>query len=364
MTLTLSGAALPMVGRARIYVCGITPYDVTHLGHASTYVWADLVGRVLRSGGTPVTLARNVTDVDEVLLAEAQRRGKDFDALAALGRFDFDRTMSALRVRPPEHEPTARQSIEDVIGLARALLVRHRAYVVDGTVYARTRDARHRCGLSEADAVGLAREFGDEPDDGRREHPLDVVLWRAVAGEDVGWPSPWGRGRPGWHAECAAMVLATFGPALDIHAGGADLRFPHHAVEADLAESATGVAPFARAWLQVGVVGHDGSKMAKSTGNLVLDDDLLDEVGPAVVRLACLHRPWGEDWTFTPAVLDAAAVTLEELHAASAKPDDAHGADEVDAALLADLDVVRAVGVALSSGGAAARRLVEVLALS
>jgi len=167
------------VGPVRVYVCGITPYAVTHLGHASTFVWTDLAARVLRGAGHQVQLARNVTDVDEALFAAALRQGRPYDELAALARFSFDRTMTALRVRVPEHEPVARRQVDRVVQLATA-------------------------------------------------------------------------GRPGWHAECATMVLSTFGPGVDLHAGGADLRYPHHAVEAPLAERAIGVTPFARAWLHPG----------------------------------------------------------------------------------------------------------------
>ena len=143
-------------------------------------------------------------------------------------------------------------------------------------------------------------EYGEPPDDPAKDHPLDVVVWRAAIPGEAAWPSPWGEGRPGWHAECAAMALTTLGPALDLHAGGADLRFPHHAYEAAMAEAVTGVRPFARAWLHVGTVGVGGAKMAKSVGNLVLVADLLKELPPAAVRLLLLDRPWAQPWDFDP----------------------------------------------------------------
>ncbi len=287
MPLRLGGEVLPMVGRVRMYVCGITPYDVTHLGHAATYVWADAADRVLRWHGHTVTLARNVTDVDEVLFAEARRRGESPSMLATLQRASFEATMAALRVRIPDHSPTAAQAVGHVIQLAAALLARDAAYLRGGTVYARTSSAAGLAGLDQATALALSHEYHDHPDDPAKDDPLDVAVWQETTDEEVSWPSPWGDGRPGWHAECAAMVLALFGPSVDLHCGGADLAYPHHACEAALAEAATGVTPFSRAWLRAGTVGVDGAKMAKSTGNLVLVDDLLREHtggrGPAAV---------------------------------------------------------------------------------
>jgi len=359
----LAGATLPMVGHVRMYVCGITPYDVTHLGHAATYIWADAADRVLRWHGYGVTLARNVTDVDEVLFAEARRRGEPATMLATLQRASFEATMSTLRVRNPDHAPTAAQAVGHVLQLAAALLERDAAYVRDGTVYARTASAATVAGLDRDTALTLSAEYHDHPDDPAKDDPLDVAVWQASGDEDVSWPSPWGDGRPGWHAECTAMVLALFGSGVDIHCGGADLAFPHHACETVMAQAATGVEPFARAWLRAGTVSIDGAKMAKSTGNLVLVDDLLRTYAPAAVRLLCLNRPWAQPWSYTAAELDASAATLESLYSAAAKPGQT-GAALVPSALLDDLDVPQALEIALDEGGQAARTLIELLALS
>jgi cysteinyl-tRNA synthetase len=159
------------------------------------------------------------------------------------------------------------------------------------------------------------------------------------------------------------MVLGTYGSSIDLHAGGADLAFPHHATEAHLAEAATGVAPFARAWLRPGIVRIGEEKMAKSTGNLVLVDELLRSHSPSAVRMLCLNRPWRDSWTFTTEALDQAAADLADLYAAAARPDGDSAVEAVDAALLDDLDVPRAAGLALEAGGAAARRLIDVLQL-
>jgi cysteinyl-tRNA synthetase len=366
MRLRLGNDILPMVGHVRLYVCGITPYDVTHLGHAATYVWADAAERVLRWHGHAVTVARNVTDVDEVLFAEARRRGESHTMLATLQRAAFEATMATLQVRPPDLAPSAAQHIGHVIQLAQALLDRDAAYERNGTVYARTGHSAAQAGLDRETALRLATEYHDHPDDPDKDDPLDVIVWQAAGPEDdVSWPSPWGDGRPGWHAECAAMVLALFGPSVDIHCGGGDLRFPHHAAEAALAEAATGVTPFARSWLRAGIVSIGGAKMAKSSGNLVLVDDLLRSYPAAVVRLLCLNRPWARPWDYSDDQLEACAAILDDLYTAAARPDaSTSGSAAVPAALLHDLDVPTAVNVALEDGGQAARTLIEILALS
>jgi cysteinyl-tRNA synthetase len=365
MRLHLSGKPVPMVGGVRMYVCGITPYAVTHLGHAATYVWADVVDRVLSWHGHTVTVARNVTDVDDVLFAEARRRGESHVMLATLQRAAFEGTMATLQVRQPDHAPTAAQHIGHVIQLANALLDQDAAYERNGTVYARTAHAAALAGLDRASALTLSEEYHDRPDDPDKDDALDVTVWQASDPDDeVAWPSPWGEGRPGWHAECASMVLSLFGSGVDIHAGGGDLAYPHHACETALAEAATGVVPFARAWMRAGTVSINGAKMAKSTGNLVLVEDLLREHSPGAIRLMLLNRPWAQSWEYAPALLDEAEATLERLYTAASAPSSAPGAAAVPAALLDDLDVPRAVAVALEDGGQAARTLIEILALT
>ena len=361
--LRIGGDTLPMIGSVRMYVCGITPYDVTHLGHATTYVWSDVVDRILRWHGYGVTLARNVTDVDEVLFAEARRRGESHTMLATLQRASFEATMAALRVRTPDHSPTAAQNVGHVLQLASGLLARDAAYIRGGSVYARTAAAASRAGLDLERALALSAEYHDHPDDPDKDHPLDVAVWVETGDGEVSWPSPWGDGRPGWHAECAAMVLALFGAGVDVHCGGADLAYPHHACEAILAESVTGVAPFSRAWVRAGTVSINGAKMAKSTGNLVLVDDLLRDYPPAAIRLMCLNRTWWQPWEFSTALLDDAASTLESLYSVAARGGQT-GAGLVPATLLDDLNVPDALAIALEEGGQAARTLIEVLALT
>ncbi len=366
---TLGGKALPLVGRARVYACGITPYDVTHLGHATTFVWIDTLARVLRESGAEVIMCRNVTDVDDVLLAAADRAGSPYDRFAAIQQFYFDRDMAALGVGQPALQPRAHAYIGQVIALAAGLLERGAAYQRGGQVYFRGAAAARAAVPDRQAALRLAGEYGDDPEDPAKDDPFDVAVWRASTRGEPGWASPWGTGRPGWHAECAAMALHTFGPAVDVQAGGADLVFPHHAYQAALAEALTGVAPFARARLNVGMVRVAGAKMAKSTGNLVLVSDLLKEYPAAVVRLLILDRRWDQDWDFSVADLDVAGARLERLHAAAGRPErGAAGSGgtavaAMRAALAGDLDVPAALRIAEDGGGQAARSLGSLLGL-
>jgi cysteinyl-tRNA synthetase len=363
--LRLAGVPLPTVGRARVYTCGITPYDVTHLGHAATFVWADTLGAVLRAAGVEVVGCRNVTDIDDVLTAAAGARGRELGAFALYQEYLFDKDMTALQVTRPAHEPRARHHVTEVQQLAAALLAADRGYLRDGHVYFRGAGVPAAAGLTADEALARATEYGDDPGDPRREDPFDVPVWRPSTGAEPAWPSPWGPGRPGWHAECAAMAMAVFGSAVDVLAGGADLRFPHHAYQAAMVQAVTSVTPFARAALHVGTVRRDGAKMAKSTGNLTLVADLLRDHSPTAVRLLLLDRPWADDWDYEPAALDAAADRLARLYAAAGRPGGTDaGPDAVLAALLDDLDVPRAVEVALERGGDAARLLLRLLALT
>lgn len=362
--LHLGGRPLSVVGRARVYVCGVTPYDVTHLGHAATFVWVDAAERVLRRLGVQVQVCRNVTDIDDVLFDAASRAGAHYDRLAAVQQFHFERDMAALCVRRPTHEPRAHSFVPEVIALAQALLDAGAAYVSGGSVLFRGAQVPALAGLDREQALQALAGANGRVDDPAKHDPFDQAVWQHSAEGEPAWPSPWGPGRPGWHAECTAMALSTFGAALDLHAGGADLRFPHHAYESAQAEAATGVRPYARSWLHVGLVQRDGVKMAKSTGNLVFVADLLAQVEPAVIRTLLLDRPYAVAWDHTAADLERAGVRLEALRSAAGRPGGAPAAAAaVLDALCDDLDVPRALDVATESGGAAAREALAVLAL-
>jgi cysteinyl-tRNA synthetase len=361
--LRLAEQALPAVSPARMYVCGITPYDVTHLGHAATFVWSDVLASVLRLAGVEVTVCRNVTDVDDVLTRAADARGRAYDEFALQQEFLFDQHMTALRVQRPAHAPHARHHVLQVQQLAAALLATGHAYHRDGHVYFRGADVVARAGLTREHALVRSTEYGDEPDDPHRDDPFDVPVWRPSTGGQTAWPSPWGPGRPGWHAECAAMAMSVLGTSVDILAGGDDLHFPHHAYQAAMAEAASSVTPFARGYLHVGAVYQDGAKMAKSTGNLTLVTDLLRDHPPAAVRLLILNRAWHASWEYTAGELHTAAAILDEVYTAAGRPGSAAATAAVTSALLTNLDVPRAIVVARDAGGEAARQLLRVLSL-
>ena len=361
--LRLAGRLLPVVSPARVYVCGITPYDVTHLGHAATFVWADATVRTLRATGGEVVSCRNITDVDDVLSAVATERGRFYDELAATQEFLFDRSMRALRVGAPTHAPRAGAHVESVVELAEALVALGAAYERAGSVYLRGGEVPARAGLDRAAAVESLAAYGDRPDDPHRDDPLDVAVWAASGEGDPAWPSPWGPGRPGWHAECAAMAVSLLGGQVDVLAGGADLTFPHHAYQSAMVEALTGAVPFARARMPVGTVCIGGRKMAKSTGNLVLVSDVLEKVSPAVLRLLLLDRPWGQTWDYDESLLAAAGQRMERLYVAAGRPGDDAATAGVLARLLDDLDVPGALDLAEESGGPAARFALRTLAL-
>ncbi len=362
----IAGQRIELLDRARVYACGITPYDVTHLGHAATFVWIDTLGRVLRLLGVQPEVCRNVTDVDDVLDVAAGRAGAAYDEFAAIQQFGFDRDMAAIGVRSPDHEPRAHRYVTHVIRLAAGLLKAGTAYQRGGGVYFRGAGVAERAGLARDAALALSAEFGGRPDDPAKDDPLDVAVWQVAEPGHPAWDSPWGPGRPGWHAECVAMAMSVFGPAVDVHAGGAELRFPHHAYHAAMAESFTGVHPYARAWFHTGVVTIDGAKMAKSAGNLVLLGDLLKEHPAGAVRLMILDRPWAQGWEYRPDLLGPAAGRLESLYRAAARqvPDDPAAVAELRRLLATDLNVPAALDLAAEAGGAAARTLASVLGLT
>ena len=363
--LTLAGKAVPVVGTARMYVCGITPYDTTHLGHASMFVWADVTARVLGVTGVEVEISRNITDVDDELLARAEAQHVGWRSLAVQQTYRFERDMADLNVAKPTYEPKSFDYVADVITLAQVLLRRDVAYERQGNVYFRAADTAGAAGLTREEALALAAERGGHPDDPLKEDPLDAAVWQHAPEGEPGWPSPWGRGRPGWHAECTVMALSTLGPGIDVHVGGADLAFPHHAVEAAQGEAALEVRPFARSWLRVGTVRVGGEKMAKSAGNLVMVQDLLDSWSADAVRLLVLDRPWWEPWEYSKESLDDASARLESLWRAAGRRDgDDAATNSAIEALLNDLDVPRALRIAEEAGGRTTRAVAGLLGLT
>jgi cysteinyl-tRNA synthetase len=360
--LRLGGVRLPLLSPGRLYVCGITPYDVTHLGHAATFVWADVCATAMKLTGVDVQVCRNVTDVDDVLTAAAVARGRNYDEFALSQEFLFEQDMTALRVAKPTFEPRARHHVSNDVALANVLLENNKSYHREGFVYFRGAHVPEEFGIDREAAIPLFREFGNDPDAPLKDDPFDVAIWRPSDETHPAWPSPWGWGRPGWHAECTAMAHAHLGAGFDVLAGGADLVFPHHAYQIAIGEAASRIAHLARGRLAVGTVGFNGSKMAKSTGNLVLVSDLLTKHRAAAIRLHLLDRPWANPWEFHHEDLAGAEARLDRLYAAAGKPNGSGTAGEaVINSLLDDLDVPAALNTAEEAGGDAARFLLRTL---
>ncbi|MDV6261727.1 cysteine--1-D-myo-inosityl 2-amino-2-deoxy-alpha-D-glucopyranoside ligase [Rhodococcoides yunnanense] len=321
---------------ARMYVCGITPYDATHLGHAATYLTFDLINRLWRDAGVDVHYVQNVTDVDDPLFERADRDGEDWRDLGAREIELFRADMEALRVVPPRDYIGAVESVDEVVELVEKLVASGAAYVVDDAeypdVYFRA-DATEQFGYESGyDRPTMDRFFaerGGDPDRAGKRDPLDALLWRAVRPSEPSWPSPWGPGRPGWHVECAAIALNRIGSGFDIQGGGSDLIFPHHEFSAAHAEAATGDPRFARHYVHTGMIGLDGEKMSKSRGNLVFVSKLRAEnVDPAAVRLGLLAGHYRQDRPWSDEVLQRAHTRLALWRRAAAL-DSAAPADDV-----------------------------------
>jgi L-cysteine:1D-myo-inositol 2-amino-2-deoxy-alpha-D-glucopyranoside ligase len=292
---------------ARMYVCGITPYDATHLGHAATYVAFDLVNRVWRDRGHDVHYVQNVTDVDDPLLERAVATGQDWRELARAETALFAEDMAALNVLPPRDYVGAVESIPSVVRWIDRLREAGAVYPVGSDLYFDTRAAPgfgEVAGLDEPTMRSLFAERGGDPDRSGKREPLDCMLWQAQRPAEPAWDTALGHGRPGWHIECTAIALDHLGMGFDVQGGGSDLAFPHHEMCSVQARTATGQVPFAQHFVHAGMVGYDGHKMSKSRGNLVFVSALRrDGVEAAVIRLALLARHYRSDWEWTPAEL-------------------------------------------------------------
>jgi L-cysteine:1D-myo-inositol 2-amino-2-deoxy-alpha-D-glucopyranoside ligase len=343
---------------ARMYVCGITPYDATHMGHAATYVTMDLLGRAWRDHGLDVHYVQNVTDVDDPLLERAERDGVDWRELAAREIALFFDDMTALRVLPPREYVGVVDSIPRIAGAVGQLLDAGLAYHVEspdaagpGDVYldlAAEPRFGEVSGWSREQMLAVFAERGGDPDRAGKKDPLDPLLWRGARTGEPSWDGgEAGMGRPGWHIECTCISLDFLGMSFDVQGGGTDLLFPHHEMSAVQAAVLTGQWPFARAFVHQAMVGLDGEKMSKSRGNLILVSRLREAgVDPMAVRLVLLAHHYAEPWFWTQDQLDDAVRRLARWRAAVAAPSgpDATGTlAAVRAALADDLDAPAAV---------------------
>ncbi|HYN97457.1 MAG TPA: cysteine--1-D-myo-inosityl 2-amino-2-deoxy-alpha-D-glucopyranoside ligase, partial [Pilimelia sp.] len=343
-------------GPATMYVCGITPYDATHLGHAATMITFDLVNRAWRDAGHEVRYVQNVTDIDDPLLERAARDREDWVVLAMRETALFREDMEALRLIPPAHYVGAVESIPAIVAKVRELLDDGAAYRLDdgtGDVYfAVSAAARfgYESNLSRAEMLTLAAERGGDPQRPGKRDPLDALLWRGARDGEPAWDGgDLGPGRPGWHIECAVIALGLLGDTIDVQGGGNDLLFPHHECSAAHAERLTGRSPFAAHYVHAGMIGLDGEKMSKSKGNLVFVSRLrADHVDPMAVRLALLADHYRTDRQWTDDVLKTAQQRLARWRAATAAPAGPSGPGLLAAvreALADDLDAPAALAV-------------------
>jgi L-cysteine:1D-myo-inositol 2-amino-2-deoxy-alpha-D-glucopyranoside ligase len=337
-----------------LYTCGITPYDATHLGHATVYLTYDILQRRLRDRGHETRCVRNVTDVDDDMLRKARELGVHYLDLAAAETARFDDDMRALGMLPSWSEPRATSAIADIRGFIGMVLDRGYAYQSGGAVYfdvgkcERFGSLSH---LSRDEMLALAAERGGNPDDPHKRDPLDFVLWQPSAPDEPAWESLWGPGRPGWHIECSALALRELGTTIDLHGGGADLIFPHHECEAAQSEAATG-EPFVRHWMHQAMVRMDGEKMSKSLGNLVFVSELRKTWDARAIRLAVLAHHYRTSWDWREGLMDEAAERLGHWQSAGTGDGDTV-LEEVRAALDDDLDTpaaLRAIDAAAAGG--------------
>ncbi|KAA8964991.1 cysteine--1-D-myo-inosityl 2-amino-2-deoxy-alpha-D-glucopyranoside ligase [Mycobacterium sp.] len=322
---------------ASMYVCGITPYDATHLGHAATYLTFDLVHRLLLDLGHDVHYVQNVTDVDDPLFDRASRDGEDWRPPAPGGAPRFCTDMTALRVLPPQEYVAATEAMDEVVELVEKMLASGVAYIVDDAehpdVYFRadaTGQFGYESGYDRDTMLALSAERGGDPDRPGKTDRLDALLWRAARPDEPSWPAPFGAGRPGWHVECAAIALSRIGVGLDIQGGGTDLIFPHHEFTAAHAEAVSGTRRFARHYVHAGMIGWDGHKMSKSRGNLVLVSTLRRQgVEPSAIRLGLLAGHYRADRFWDAATLAEATARLHRWRSATALPAGPDAADTI-----------------------------------
>ena len=338
-----------------MYICGITPYDATHLGHAATYLTFDLINRYLRAAGARVQFVQNITDIDDPLLERAKRDGVDWKILAQSQIDLFKGDMTDLHVIPPKDYIGVVEAMPLVIDAVQKLRDAGTTYPVGSDIYYRVHsDAEfgERSHYSEEKMLEIFAERGGDPQKPGKENPLDALVWLSQRDGEPGWPSPFGIGRPGWHIECCAIALHYLNPdsddefAIDIQGGGSDLIFPHHEMSAAQSRSING-QKFARSYVHAGMIGLDGEKMSKSLGNLVFVSKLIAEgVNPVAIRWALMGHHYGSDLMWSDSLLQEARKDIERLQLNLARMEVSPTDDvivEVIAALSDNLDTKRAL---------------------
>lgn len=300
----------------KLYVCGITPYDTTHLGHAFVYIQFDALKRYFEFKGYKVTYTQNITDIDDDILKRAKRDGKDWQELGNFWTNKFLADLKALNVQMPDHYIKATEAIPEIIEMVSTLIKKDFAYEIDGNIYfevTKFPDYGKLSKFSKDQMLVLLKERGGDPNDSNKKDPLDFLLWQKSASDEPFWESPWSKGRPGWHIECSAMIKKTLGEQIDIHGGGRDLIYPHHESELAQSESFSGKSPAVKTWMHIAMVSYMGEKMSKSLGNLVLVSGLLKKYSPNAIRLMLLLNHYRKPWDYTEELMNQAQQYIAEI---------------------------------------------------
>jgi cysteinyl-tRNA synthetase len=309
---TLSGQKeefLPPGSEVRMYVCGVTPYAESHIGHAMSYIIFDVIRRYLKYRGYKVRSVQNVTDIDDKIIDRANRLGIPARELAEQHAASFQEDMKALNVLPPDESPRATDTIPEIIEFVKGLVKKGYAYPAEGSVYFRVRQVPDYGKLSHRTLEQMKAGARIEPGEGK-EDPMDFVLWKAAKPGEPSWDSPWGPGRPGWHIECSAMSVKYLGEQIDIHGGGQDLIFPHHENEIAQSECFTGKKPFVKYWMHNGLLQLGAEKMSKSLGNLITIREALQKYSADAIRVFILHSNYRSPLTYDEVTLEATGVAL------------------------------------------------------
>ncbi len=309
----------PQASEVKMYVCGVTPYDECHLGHAMSYIIFDVIRRYLRFRGYQVRYVQNVTDIDDKIIERASKRGVPAAELAQKYTDSFFKDMDALNIERADIYPRATGEIAKITEVIQGLIDKGHAYPAGGSVYFRVKSFPGYGKLSRRNLESMMSscsiEMGRE-----KEHPMDFALWKAAKPGEPYWESPWGQGRPGWHIECSAMSLKYLGESLDIHGGGQDLVFPHHENEIAQSECFTGVEPFVKYWLHNGMVQFGEEKMSKSLGNLITIKEALEKYSADALRIFVLSSHYRSPLTYSEAAIEAAKRGADRLEQAANNP--------------------------------------------
>jgi cysteinyl-tRNA synthetase len=343
----------PLGETVTMYVCGVTPYDDSHFGHAMSYVFFDVIRRYIKHRGYKLKYVQNVTDIEDKIIARANQRGISTTELAEKYTAGYFADMDALNIQRPDIVPRATEEVPKIIEVIQGLEAKGYAYAAaDGSVYFRvTKDPdygklSHR--TLDSMMAGARIEIGEQ-----KEHPRDFALWKSAKPGEPAWDSPWGKGRPGWHIECTAMSLKYLGEQIDIHGGGQDLIFPHHENEIAQSEGFTGKKPFARYWLHNGFLQIGEEKMSKSLGNMLSIKAVLAKRSPDAVRVFILSSHYRSPLSFTWEGLEGAEKGAERLARAVNRPDNGTGEvlestayqEQFSAAMDDDFNTAKALGI-------------------